>query len=520
MSASSLARRWRGRNLRRALAGYGLAVLSSLLALGLMLVLSPYMDPLPYVLFFAAVFISAWYGGAGPGVVATFLTAILVVGFVLQLRSRLVFDQGVMVPLMAYVTVSILTASLVAKLRRKEKEWRESERKFRAVFEKSLDAIGVSKNGYHVMVNPAYLTLFGYERTEELTGQSVLLLNAASHRAMVADRIQRRGRGEPAPARYESRGRRKDGTEFDMEVDVATFELEGEQNTLVILRDITERKHAEQAVRSLNVALEQQVARRTAQLEEAYQELEAFSYSVSHDLRAPIRGIDGLARILREEHAPTLDAEAQQLLALIGANAGKMNQLIDDLLQFSLLIRRDLNAMEVDMTDLARSVVQELTQAEPGRAVEVVVGNLPATKGDRALLRQVFVNLVSNALKFTRRHPAPAIEIGGGVEAQEVVYSVRDNGVGFDMNYADKLFKVFQRLHQESEFEGTGVGLALVQRIIHRHGGRVWAEGEPDRGACFHFALPQAGADSCARPTQRVATPSLADSPSKAILGK
>ncbi len=227
------------------------------------------------------------------------------------------------------------------------------------------------------------------------------------------------------------------------------------------------------------------------QLAAANRELETFSYSVSHDLRAPLRAIDGFARILVEDHAAALDPEAQRLLGMIRDNTARMGQLIDDLLAFSRLSRKELETTTLDLRALAQGVVDELGKEEQARQITVTIGPLPPARGDRALVRQALVNLIGNAVKFTRGHSDARVEIGARRDGRDTVYYVRDNGVGFDMRYAHKLFGVFQRLHRPDEFEGTGVGLALVQRIVHRHGGRVWAEGRVNAGATFYFTLPE-----------------------------
>jgi light-regulated signal transduction histidine kinase (bacteriophytochrome) len=235
--------------------------------------------------------------------------------------------------------------------------------------------------------------------------------------------------------------------------------------------------------------LEMRVAERTA-------ELEAFSYSVSHDLRTPLLTIDGFSRMLLEDYSERLDAEGRRLLKIICRNSGNMGRLIDDLLAFSRLGLRELRPAEIEMSELASGVYSELAATETERRLRFDLRPLPPAHGDHSLIRQVFVNLLANAIKFTGPREVAVIEVGAGVEENQSVYYVKDNGVGFEMKYADKLFGVFQRLHSDDEFPGTGVGLAFVQRIIHRHGGRVWAEGEVGNGATIYFTLPRKGGRS------------------------
>ncbi len=248
-------------------------------------------------------------------------------------------------------------------------------------------------------------------------------------------------------------------------------------------------QEAEHKIRALNAELERRVIERTAELEAAIKELEAFSYSVSHDLRAPLRRMHGFTRILLEEHAPELSAEAQRCLETVADGAKEMSQLVDDLLAFSRLGRQALRREVVAPGLIVRQVLKELRPSYEGRKVKLVIGDLEACDADPALLKQVFINLLSNALKFTQRRDCAEIKIGSKCRNQATVYFVKDNGAGFDMRYAGKLFGVFQRLHRQDEYEGTGVGLAIVQRIVHRHGGRVWAEAEVNRGASFFFTL-------------------------------
>jgi PAS domain S-box-containing protein len=287
--------------------------------------------------------------------------------------------------------------------------------------------------------------------------------------------------------------RKKDGTVILVEITSHDLTLDGRHGRLVLANDVTARLHAEDEVRRLNENLEDRIRERTSQLEAANHELEAFSYSVSHDLRAPLRHVHGYVAMLKRATEGQLSDKADRYLKIINDAAVEMGQLIDDLLEFSRMGRMEIAAGEVALDEIVHESVNRLKAGIADRNIVWQIGPLPLVTGDPAMLRQVFANLIGNAVKYTRKRAPATIEIGALDESKgEATIFVRDNGAGFDMKYADKLFGVFQRLHRSEEFEGTGIGLATVRRIIVRHGGRVWAEAKVDAGATFYFTLRKA----------------------------
>jgi PAS domain S-box-containing protein len=325
----------------------------------------------------------------------------------------------------------------------------------------------VSAGGRMLQVNARTGDFFGYAGEELIGGQIARLLPGWDQAAVG---------GEEAATLM---GQRKNGSEFPVSVRRNSLTLEGRAVSMLTVQDISARRKAEQ-----------EVEERTAQLVAANKELEAFSYSVSHDLRAPLRAVDGFSQILEQDYAAELSAEARHYLQIVRENTRQMGALIDDLLAFSRLSRQPVQKRVVDMDELVARVVEDAQRFEKARPVRLEVGSLPRCEGDAALLRQALVNLISNAFKFSRKAAEPQVAVGCRENEQGTTeYYVKDNGVGFDMAYAPKLFGVFQRLHRAEDYEGTGVGLAIVHRIISRHGGRIWADAKVGQGATFYFTL-------------------------------
>jgi PAS domain S-box-containing protein len=366
-----------------------------------------------------------------------------------------------------------------------EEALRESEERFRTVVEATKDAvIAIGREGLITVFNPAAEQMFGH-KCQEILGQPPDVLMPEEYRQrhhQAREEYFAKGRPSGLIGRtIEFPALRADGQVFPIELSLSEGELGGEPFVLGVIRDITERKRAEQAILRLN-----------QRLQIANHDLEAFTSSVCHDLRRPLHTINGFSQILAEEYAPRLDETATGYLARISTGVRHMGALIDDLMKLSRVTLAEVQRTSVDLSAMVWAVVEGLRKGQPEREVEFVVQEGITVEGDPSLLRVALENLLGNAWKFTGKHDKARIEFGVTDQDGEQIYLVRDDGAGFDMKLAQKLFGVFQRMHSAEEFEGTGVGLATVERIIRAHGGRVWAEAAVERGATFFFTVPRA----------------------------
>lgn len=464
---------------RPPLVRYGFAVVIVAITLVLRLTMAQYLGESRYLSFMIPIVLSSWFGGFGPGLLATGVAALAIE---LYVTTTGIFRIEGWIPIVLFCIEGTIVSYLFESVK---------------VSGQRLGGIVHSISDGFIVFDREWRVLYANKRAAEIGG-------------ILPGQLIGRSIWECFPE--------LEGTEFWQNIHQAmqeqryiNFEYYSVQQQrwfehsayplaeglTLVTRDVTDRKRrreqleaAKAQIERMNTQLEQRVEERTAELNATIRELEAFSYSVSHDLRAPLRAIDGFSKMLDEDYQSKLDSEGRRILDVIRNSTVKMGHLVDGLLAFSRLGRQPMGSTEVDMTELARDAFSEVLGPDSNRHVQFSVHELPHAHGDLVLLRQVFVNLLSNALKFTRDRDPAIIEVGSKVEVNQNVFYVKDNGVGFDMRYADKLFGVFQRLHAVTEFEGTGLGLAIVQRIVHRHGGRVWAEGAVGHGATLYFSLP------------------------------
>lgn len=450
--------------------------------------------------------------GPGPGgamarlMLPGMLILLVVMGWLrveAEQRSLVDFELGVTLYTSTFILMSAVLITLGAlslnrtnaahlqAVQQRERAFAELERneaRIRSIIDTARDAfISINVSGQITEWNAAAEDMFGWTRSESLGRDLSDIIIPSQYKQAHRDALNRyaqSGATSVMNRRIEITSLRKHGSEFPIELSIWPWRSEDNPGFNAFIRDITESKQAEADIRGLNAEL----VANSIQLEQSNRELESFSYSISHDLRAPLRHIDGYARMLQEDAAPQLDEQARRYLTEIGVAARRMGMLIDDLLAFSRLGSKPVERVTVDMHGLVSQVAVE---ACGGSDPRVEIGSLPAAEGDPSLLRQVWVNLVSNALKYSApRGDAARITITGERDGNWLRYRITDNGVGFDMQYADKLFGVFRRLHSQEQFEGTGVGLAIVQRVVTRHGGTVTATAEPDNGAVFTIVLP------------------------------
>ena len=482
---------------------YGLAVVSVAVALGLALLAQLQTVPdLEFPLFLTAIAITVWYAGAGPGVLAVVFSGLGFDYFLAQPRYTLYIEPPNRPLFVVFILFALMIAWFSSRRRRIEQELRQALDELDTAAKRSQHARLLNLTHDTIFVRDmSDLITYWNRGAEEFYGWTAeqVVGKVTTHQLLqtvfpapleqINAKLLRTGRWEGELVHT-----KRDGTQV---VVASRWSMEQDEHgrplaTLETNNDISERKRAEEEIRKLNAELEQRVIERTAELKATNKELEAFAYSISHDLRAPLRHMAGYAELLQKNASTILDEMSRRYMTMILESAKRMGDLIDDLLAFSRIGRAETRMTMVSLEQLVKEALSEVQQETDGRNMGWRIGALPNLYGDRSMLRLALVNLVSNAVKFTRKRPQPEIEIGcvDGKE-DEIVVFIRDNGVGFEMKYVNKLFGVFQSLNRAEEFEGTGIGLATVQRIIHRHGGRVWAEGLVDRGATFYFSVPK-----------------------------
>jgi len=469
-------------------------LLAVALATGVRIALDPVVGlHSPYLPFVLALIVAARYGGRGPGLAATATSMLVVAYFFLEpLYSFSIAEPWAMVGLALYGVVGVAISLLVGQLRHSHSVIAQSEERLRLFVEHAPAAIALlDRNMCYLKVSRRWLSDFHLPE-QDLVGRSHYEVfpkmrerQKEIHKRCLAGAVEKCEEDAVPGA---------DGTIDWIRWEIhpwrdANHEIGG---IIIFSERITERKRAEEELRAsreelrrLNEELDRRIRERTAQFEASNRELEAFAYSVSHDLRAPLRGIDGWSWALLEDYGERLDAQAHRYIERVRSEAQRMGVLIDDLLKLSRVTRAEMKMLPVDLTALARAIATRVHALYPGRQIEFVIQPGLAAIGDASLLDIALTNLFDNAAKFTANRARAVIEFSRAGQA----FSVRDNGVGFDMEHAGRLFGTFQRLHKSAEFPGTGIGLATVQRVVRRHGGEVWAEAEPDRGATFHFTL-------------------------------
>jgi PAS domain S-box-containing protein len=481
---------------------YGLAVVSVAIALGFAVLAQAYLVHNPqFPLFLTAIAVTVWYAGTAPGVLAVVLSSTIFNYFFTEPLYSFYIAPTDRIDFIVFVLFGLMIGGFSSRRRRIEQELRQAGDELKAARERSQQArlLNLTHDTIFVRDMSDVITYwnrgaeeqYGWKREEAIGKVSHQLMKTIFPEAVeeINEKLLGTGRWDG-----ELTHTRRDGTQFVVASRWA-LQLDESAKPVAVLEtnnDITERKRADEEIRKLNAELEQRVTERTAELKAANKELEAFAYSISHDLRAPLRHMAGYAELLQKNAASILDEKSRRFMTMILESAKRMGDLIDDLLAFSRIGRAETQKTVVSLEQLVKEALSEVHQETEGRKIDWRIGALPDLYGDRAMLRLALINLVTNAVKFTRKLAQAEIEIGcvDGKE-NEIVVFIRDNGVGFDMKYVNKLFGVFQRLHRTEEFEGTGIGLATVQRIIHRHGGRVWAEGLVDRGATFYFTVPK-----------------------------